>query len=152
MKELEQNLKNWEHFAGREIKQAFITCQARLLANYTRGFESASFNKDAFVNSHAEPQMRDFAERIIQVFWNIFRKSIFISKKVQMFEQFATMKEKMRAKHQGHDAFDTVIRNLPELKSKLDDAKKFMGGLLDRGRLVWGTTKVTNYKFCNISH
>jgi len=122
MKELENNLKNWEHFAGREIKEAFITCQARLLANYTRGFlgdGASAFAKDAFVNSHHDPSMRDFAERIIQV---------------QMFEQFATMKETMRARHQGHDAFDTVIRNLPELKSKLDDAKKFMGGLLDRGR------------------
>ena len=61
-----------------------------------------------------------------------------------MFEQFATMKETMRARHQGHDAFDTVIRNLPELKSKLDDAKKFMGGLLDRGRRIPGAHESDN--------
>ena len=68
IKELENNLKNWEHFAGREIKEAFITCQARLLANYTRGFvDGASFSKDHFVSSHHDPMMRDFAERIIQV-------------------------------------------------------------------------------------
>ena len=51
-----------------------------------------------------------------------------------MFEQFITMKENMRSQHRGLDAFDTVIRNLPELKSKLDDAKKFVGGLIDRGK------------------
>ena len=51
-----------------------------------------------------------------------------------MFEQFITMKETMRSQHRGLDAFDTVIRNLPELKSKLDDAKKFVGGLIDRGK------------------
>lgn len=44
------------------------------------------------------------------------------------------MKETMRSQHKGLDAFDTVIRNLPELKSKLDDAKKFVGGLIDRGK------------------
>ena len=35
MKELESNLKGWDQFGGREIKDAFVTCQARLLSNYT---------------------------------------------------------------------------------------------------------------------
>ena len=36
MKELELNLKNWNSFSGMEIKQSFLTTQARLLEHYKR--------------------------------------------------------------------------------------------------------------------
>ena len=35
-----------------------------------------------------------------------------------------------------------MIRNLPEIKSKLDDAKKFMGGLIDRGKREMAQKKI----------
>jgi len=121
MKELESNLKGWDQFGGREIKDAFVTCQARLLSNYTCGWlNSDHFNKDDFVASHrSDPSFQMFAEKLIQV---------------QMFEQYVTMKEDKRRKFEGRDGFDTVISNLPELKSNLDALKKFGVGLLEKGK------------------
>jgi len=94
MKELESNLKGWDQFGGREIKDAFVTCQARLLSNYTCGWlNSEHFNKDDFVASHrSDPSFQMFAEKLIQV---------------QMFEQYVTMKEDKRRKFEGRDGFDT---------------------------------------------
>ena len=49
-----------------------------------------------------------------------------------MFEQYIQMKEEKRKNHIYTDGFDTLIRNLPEIKSKLDEAKSFASGLLKK--------------------
>jgi hypothetical protein len=50
----------------------------------------------------------------------------------QMFEQYIQSKEEKRKKQIFTDGFDTLIKNLPELKTRLDEAKKFASGLLKK--------------------
>lgn len=117
LKELEESLKGWNTFSGMEIKQTFLTAQARLLENYKCGLyikndsSGVDFDKDKFIAAHEDPLHRRFAEQIVTV---------------QMFEQFTQTKCHQineKASASAMDVFELRLKTLPELKGKMTDVK-----------------------------